>query len=73
MLIKQDSCRLDDTESFLYYTVSCNVEIDECIIFIGKGILPNKHAIFCLLSLFLLKLFTEFIYKFLSMFYYTHV
>ena len=30
MLVKQDSCRLDNTESFLY-TVSCNVGIVECI------------------------------------------
>ena len=45
---KEDSCRLDNTESFLY-TVSCNVDIVECIIFIGLGIPPNKHAIFCLL------------------------
>ena len=49
MLVKQDSCRLNNTESFLY-TVSCNVGIVECIIVIGKRILPNKHANFCLLS-----------------------
>ena len=46
MLVKQDSCRLNNTDS--YYTVSCNFEIVECIIFIGKGIPPNKHANFCL-------------------------
>ena len=45
MLLKQDSCRLNDTESFLC-TVSCSVDIVECIVFIGKGITPNKHAIF---------------------------
>ena len=45
MFVKQDSCRLNNTESFLY-TVSCNVDIVECIIFIGKGIPPNKHALF---------------------------
>ena len=43
MLVKQDSCRFDNTESFLY-TVSCKVDIVECIIFIGKQIPPNKHA-----------------------------
>ena len=42
MLIKQDSCRLDDTD----FTVSCNFEIVECIIFIGRGILSNKRANF---------------------------
>ena len=52
MLVKQDSCRLNNTKSFLY-TVSCSVNIVECFIFIGKGIPPNKHAIFCLLSIFL--------------------
>ena len=46
MLVKEDSCRLNNTDS--YYTVSCNFEIVECIIFIGKGIPPNKHANFCL-------------------------
>ena len=46
MLVKQDLCRLNNTDS--YYTVSCNFEIVECIIFIGKGIPPNKHANFCL-------------------------
>ena len=51
MLIKQDSCRSNNTESFLY-TISCNVDIAECIIFIGKGSPPNKHANFCLLTLF---------------------
>ena len=45
MLVKQDSCRLNNTESFLY-TVSCNVDIVACILVIGKGIPPNKHAIF---------------------------
>ena len=45
--------RLNNTESFLY-TVSCSVDIVACFIVIGKGIPPNKHAIFCLLSLFLL-------------------
>ena len=50
MLIKQVSCRLNNTELFLY-SVSCNVDIAECIIFFGKGIPPNKHVIFCLLSL----------------------
>ena len=52
MLVKQDPCILNNTESFLY-TSSCNVDIVECIIFIGKAIPPNKHASFCLLSLFL--------------------
>ena len=42
MLVKQDSCRLNNTQSFLY-KVSCNVDIVECIILIGKGIPPNKH------------------------------
>ena len=51
MLVKQDSCRLNNTETFLY-TVFCNVDIVDCIIFIGKGIPPKKHAIICLLSLF---------------------
>ena len=50
MLVKQDSFRLNNTDAFLY-TVSCNVGIVECITFIGKVILPNKHAHFCLLSL----------------------
>ena len=50
MFVKQDSSRSNNTESFLY-TVSCNVDIVECIIFIRKGIPPNKHAMFCLLSL----------------------
>ena len=50
MLVKQDSCRLDNRESFLY-TISCNVDIVECIIFIWKGIPPNRHAFFCILSL----------------------
>ena len=45
MFVKQDSCRLNNTESFLY-TVSCKIDIVECIICIGKGIPPNKHAIF---------------------------
>ena len=45
MLVKQGLCRLDTNESFLY-NVSFNVDIVECIIFIGKGIQPNKHAIF---------------------------
>ena len=31
------------------YTVSCNVDIVECIIVIGKGIPHNKHANFCLI------------------------
>ena len=52
MLVKHDSCRLKNTESFLY-TISCKVDIVECIIVIGKVIPPHKHAIFCLLSLFL--------------------
>ena len=30
----------------------CNFDIIECNIFIGKGILPKKHANICLLSLF---------------------
>ena len=51
MLVKQDSCRLNITESFPYI-VSCYDDIVECICFIGKGITPNKHANFCLLSLF---------------------
>ena len=49
MLVKQNSCRLNNTESFPY-TVSCYVDIVECIIW--KEIPPNKHANFCLLSLF---------------------
>ena len=75
MLVKQDSCRLNNSESFLY-NVSCNIDIVECNIFIGKGIPPDKHANFCRLSLFfffLLSIFIEFIYKFLMMFYYTDV
>ena len=51
MLVKHDSCRLNNTESFLY-TISCNVDIVECIIVIGKGIPPHTNANFCLLSLF---------------------
>ena len=46
MLVKQDSCRLNKLTHF--YTVSCNFDIVECIIFIGNGILINKHANFCL-------------------------
>ena len=45
MLVKHDSCRLNNTESFLY-TISCNVDIVACIIVIGKGIPPHKHANF---------------------------
>ena len=52
MFVKHDSCRLNNTESFLY-TISCNVDIVEFIIVIGKGISPHKHINFCLLSLFL--------------------
>ena len=51
ILVNQDSCRLNNIESSLY-TASCNVDIVDCIIFIGKGIPPNTHANFCLLSLF---------------------
>ena len=51
MLVKQDSCRLNNTGSFLY-TVFRNVDIVECIIFIGKEIRPKKHANICFLSLF---------------------
>ena len=47
MLVKEDLCRLNNTELFLY-TVFCNVDIVERIIFIGKGILPKKHANICL-------------------------
>ena len=43
------------------------------LFFIGKGIPPNKHANFCLLSLFFSKIFIELIYNFLMMFYYIHV
>ena len=50
MLVKHEACSLNNTESFLY-TVSCNIDIVECIIVIGKDIQPIKHAIFCLLSL----------------------
>ena len=50
ILVKQDSCRLNNTASFLC-TVFCNLDIVECIFVIGKGISPNKHANFCLLSL----------------------
>ena len=46
MLVKQDSCRLNNTDSLLY-TVFRNFDIIECIIFIGKGILPKKHANIC--------------------------
>ena len=49
MLVKHDSCRLNNTESFLY-NISCNVDIVECIIVIGNVIPPRKHAYFCLLS-----------------------
>ena len=45
MLVKHDSCRLNNTESFLY-TISCNVGIVACIIVIRKGIPPHKHAFF---------------------------
>ena len=73
MLVKQDSCRLNNSESFLY-NVSCNVDIVKFNIFIGRGIPPDMHANFCHLSLFfLLSIFIEFIYKFLMVFYYTHV
>ena len=51
MLVKLDSCRLNNTESFLY-TFFCNVDIFESIIFLEKGILPKKHANICLLSLY---------------------
>ena len=44
MLVKHDSCRFNDTESFLY-TFSCNVDIIECIIVIGKGIRPISMLI----------------------------
>ena len=50
MLVKQDSCRLNNTESFLY-TVYFNVVVVECIIDIGKEAPPKKHAKICLLSL----------------------
>ena len=43
MLVKQDQCRLNNTHSFLY-TVSCKNGIVDCIIFIGKWILSEKHA-----------------------------
>ena len=74
MLVKQGLCRLNNTESFLC-TVSCNVDIIECIIsFIGKGILSKKQANFCLLSLFFaLNIHRVHIYKFLMMIYYSHV
>ena len=49
VLVNYDSCRLNNTESFLY-TVSCNVGMVECIIVIRKRIPPNKHANFCLFS-----------------------
>ena len=49
MLVKQDSSRLSNTEPFLYSTLSCNFDIVECIIVIGKGNPPNKHANFCLI------------------------
>ena len=39
MLVKQDSCRVNNTESFIY-TVSCKVYIVECISLLGKGIRP---------------------------------
>ena len=58
MLVKHDSCRLNNTESFLY-TISCNVDIGECIIVIGKWISPYKHAIFCLLSFFALNIYRD--------------
>ena len=47
MLVKQDSCKLNNTGSFLY-TVSCNGDTVECIIFVGKEIPSNKHAKVCL-------------------------
>ena len=50
MLVKQDPCRLNNTESFLY-TASYNVDIVESIIFTGKRILSNKHAHFFRFSL----------------------
>ena len=49
MLVKHDSCRLNNTESFLY-NISCNVDIVECIIVIGNVFPPHKHANFRLLS-----------------------
>ena len=46
MLVKQDLCRLNNTEHF--YILFCFLQcyIVECIIVIGKGIPPNKHANF---------------------------
>ena len=45
MLVKHDSCRLNNAES-LIYTISCNVDIVKCIFVIGKGIPSHKHANF---------------------------
>ena len=53
MLVKQDSCRFNNTGSFLY-TVSCKIDIVVCIIFIGREIPPNKHSNFCLIYFFAL-------------------
>ena len=72
MMVKQDSCRLNNTDSFLY-TVFRNVDIVECIVFIGKGILPKSSLIYVIIIILLLQIFIEFIYKFLLMFCYTHV
>ena len=51
MLVKQDSCRISNTESFLC-PVFVMLTLLSVIFFIGKGILPKKHANICLLSLF---------------------
>ena len=74
MLVKQDSSRFNNAESFLY-TVSCNVDIAEYFIIIWKGIPPNKDANFCPFSYFFFafNIHRVFIYKLLMMFYYTHV
>ena len=73
MLVKHDSCRLNNTESFLY-TISCNVDIVECITVIGKGIPPHKPANFCLLSLFFaLNIHRDHIQFSVGVLYYTHV
>ena len=52
MLVKHDSCRLNNTESFLY-TISCYVDIVEYIIVIGKGIPPISMLIFVFYHYFL--------------------
>ena len=55
MFHNKDKLRLLDLVKLklvMKHTCFLHVDIVACIIFIGKGIPPNKHAIFCLLSFF---------------------